>query len=74
VSTIERLKVLYEERYMELQDIAEWNDAIEKEWPKLLAFVEAFDMWNAAREGPYLAIHAWYELGAARMALEEIAE
>lgn len=45
MSTLERLKILYKERYREHHDIDAWNEAIEKEWPKLLAFVEAFDSY-----------------------------
>ena len=41
MSTLDRLKTLYKERYMEHHDIDRWNEAIEKEWPKLLAVVEA---------------------------------
>ena len=43
MNLIDRLKVLYEERYREIDDIDRWNDAIEDAWPKLLAFVQAYD-------------------------------
>jgi hypothetical protein len=44
MTTIDRLKTLYKERYMEHFDIDIWHDAIDKEWPKLLAVVEAADI------------------------------
>jgi hypothetical protein len=42
-NTLDRLKVLFEERYMEHHDIDRWNEAIENEWPKILNLIEAGD-------------------------------
>lgn len=38
---LERLKVLYKERYMEHHDIDHWNDAIEESWPKIADLIDA---------------------------------
>jgi len=43
MSAIERLKVLYKERYLEHHDIDHWQEAIEKEWPKIMAVFEAIE-------------------------------
>jgi hypothetical protein len=41
MNTLSRLKILYAERYMEHFDIDLWNEAIEREWTRILAVVEA---------------------------------
>ena len=41
MKTIDRLKVLYKERYLEINDYDRWQDAMDKYWPRILAVVEA---------------------------------
>jgi hypothetical protein len=41
MNTLDRLKILYAERYLEHLDIDLWNEAIEREWTKIVAVVEA---------------------------------
>lgn len=41
MNTLERLKILYKERYLEHFDIDAWHDAIDREWPIIEAVLDA---------------------------------
>jgi len=47
---LEKLDRLYKERYLEIQDKFDWNDAIEEAWPKIRAVIKAADSFVAAVE------------------------